>query len=84
MTQEMVFWLCFYGFFMVLTALIGYYKKNTVAGIILGYVLGPIGLILIVFSQDRRHGRCPHCHAKVDHHAYHCPSCAEKCYRQLV
>ncbi|EGU36022.1 hypothetical protein ACRZ5S_16735 [Vibrio scophthalmi] len=84
MTQEMMFWLCFYGFFMLVTALVGYHKNNTVAGILLGYVLGPIGLVLILFSQDRRHGHCPHCSAKVDRHAYHCPRCEQKCYKQLV
>ena len=84
MTQEMVFWLCFYGFFMLATALVGYHKNNIVAGILLGYVLGPIGLVLILLSQDRRHGHCPHCSAKVDRHAYHCPHCEQKCYKQLV
>ncbi|MBA5760803.1 hypothetical protein H2O73_00475 [Vibrio sp. 404] len=84
MSEEMIFWLSFYVFFMLLTTLVGIYKKNTVAGILLGYVFGPVGFILLLCSQDRRHGRCPHCTAKVDYHAYYCPSCDQKCYKQLV
>lgn len=84
MTQEMVFWLCFYGFFMVAATMVGYHKNNLIAGVLLGYVLGPIGLMLMIMSKDRRHGACPHCSAKVDLHAYYCPRCENKCYKQLV
>lgn len=84
MNEDMLFWLGFYGLFFVLTTAVGIWKNNTVAGVLLGYVLGPIGLLLLLFSHDRRHGKCPHCAAKVDRHAYHCPHCKQKCYRQLV
>ncbi|RJX71509.1 hypothetical protein DZ860_10710 [Vibrio sinensis] len=84
MSDNMVFWLSFYLFFMVVTTLVGYWKNNLVAGILLGYVLGPIGLILLLCSQDRRHGHCPHCAALVNNNAYYCPKCMQKCYKQLV
>ena len=76
----MSFWLSFYLIFMVLTTLVGIWKKNTVAGVLLGYVFGPIGFALLLLSHDRRHKPCPHCQKRVDSHAYFCHYCHEKCY----
>ncbi len=84
MDSNMVFWLSFYGCFLMLSTYIGYRKNSLVAGILLGYVLGPIGVVLMLLSQDRKYGQCPQCHAKVHHKAYFCPKCEAKCYKQLV
>ncbi|NLS12028.1 hypothetical protein HGP28_03865 [Vibrio sp. SM6] len=84
MDSPMLFWLCFYGFFLMLSAYVGYRKNNTVAGVLLGYVLGPIGLLLMFLSADRRCAHCPHCGIKVDFKAYFCPHCRQKCYKQLL
>ena len=83
MSDSMVFWLSFYVLFFVFTAYIGYRTNNLVAGVLLGYVLGPIGLVLLLLSQDRKYGRCPYCSAKVHHQAYFCHQCEKKCYKKL-
>ncbi|MBW3695771.1 hypothetical protein EK599_08695 [Vibrio sp. T187] len=80
MEYSMTFWLGFYAFFLVLSTLVGIWKKNIVAGVLLGYVFGPIGFILLLLSHDRRHKQCPHCEKKVDSRAYFCPHCTHKCY----
>ncbi|MGF1693169.1 hypothetical protein [Photobacterium kagoshimensis] len=73
-----VFWLCFYLFFFILAVAIGYHKGNLVAGILLGYVLGPIGVLLLCLSKDRKHITCPYCDAQIHKRSYFCPKCREK------
>lgn len=84
MESTMVFWLSFYSVFFLLSAMVGYYKRNVVAGVLLGYVLGPIGFILILLSKDRNHGRCPHCQSYIHVQSYFCPHCEQKCHRQVI
>ncbi|NOH47335.1 hypothetical protein F0262_04605 [Vibrio rotiferianus] len=84
MDETMVFWLGFYLFFLCLSTFVGYLKNNVIAGVLLGYVLGPIGFLLLLLSQDRKHGRCPYCQRKVNVQAYFCPHCENKCYKQLI
>ncbi len=71
----MVFWLGFYLFFFILSVAIGYHKGNLIAGVLLGYVLGPIGVALMCFSKDRKHTYCSSCHAQILQKDYFCPRC---------
>jgi len=74
----MLFWLGFYLFFFLLSTYIGYQKGNLVAGILLGYVLGPIGVICIYLSKDRKHMICQSCNSKIHVKSYFCPQCKTK------
>jgi len=56
----------------------GYWKGNLVAGILLGYVLGPIGVICIYLSKDRRHMNCNNCATRINIKSYYCPCCHAK------
>ena len=80
MEPEMLFWLSFYGFFLVLSVVVGAKKGRVIAGALLGYVLGPVGLILILCSSDKRMVPCPHCGGKTHRHSYQCQRCHEKVY----
>ncbi len=84
MESPMLFWLTFYLLFFLASSLVGYYKNQTVAGVLLGYVFGPIGLLLLLMSSDKRRGKCKHCGSMVDKHAYYCPKCKNKCFKQLI
>lgn len=84
MENAMIFWLMFYLFFFVASSMVGYYKNQTVAGVLLGYVFGPIGLLLLLMSTDKRRGKCRHCGAMVDNRSYFCPKCKSKCYNNLI
>lgn len=74
----MIFWLSFYTFFFIVSVYIGYCKGNLIAGVLLGYVLGPIGFILMCMSKDRKHIECPSCHAYIHKNSYFCPECRSK------
>lgn len=78
MTFNIIFWLCFYLFFFALSVYIGRRKGNLIAGVLLGYVLGPIGALLMYFSKDRRHVTCPSCQQLIEKNAYICPHCRSK------
>ena len=73
-----VFWFLFYLAFFCLSTYLGYQKGNLIAGILLGYVLGPIGALLIYMSKDRKHITCPSCHAEIHKRSYICPKCQVK------
>ncbi|PSU35223.1 hypothetical protein C9I99_07830 [Photobacterium lutimaris] len=75
MEFDIAFWFCFYLAFFCLSTYLGYQKGNLIAGILLGYVLGPIGALLMFMSKDRRHIECPSCHLEIDRRSYICPKC---------
>lgn len=76
--DNITFWMTFYLIILVISAFIGHVKGNTIAGFLLGYVLGPIGLMLILFSKNRRTIECHACHEKIHKHSYICPHCQTK------
>ncbi|USD58713.1 hypothetical protein J4N45_09230 [Vibrio sp. SCSIO 43140] len=80
MESETFFWLMFYASFLVATSIVGALKGRFIAGVLLGYVLGPIGLVVMLFSKDKRMLPCPHCGQKTHRHSYHCQVCHEKVY----
>ena len=73
-----VFWFLFYLAFFCLSTYLGYQKGNLIAGILLGYVLGPIGALLMYMSKDRKHISCPSCQAEINKRSYICPKCHAK------
>ncbi|MCL1140605.1 hypothetical protein [Shewanella pneumatophori] len=81
--DNILFWLGFYLVMLVLSTVIGYSKGNVVAGALLGYVLGPIGVLLLLFSKDRRMLPCPECASKIHRHSYFCPQCQQKVFKRL-
>lgn len=83
MDSDMLFWLSFYGVFFIASGVVGALKGRLIAGILLGYVLGPMGLVVILLSKDQRMIPCPHCGQKTHHHSYHCQHCNEKVYGYL-
>lgn len=80
MTQEMLFWLSFYSFFLLASILVGAIKGRLIAGVLLGYILGPIGLVLMICSHNQRMVNCPHCGKKTHRHSYQCQCCHQKVY----
>ncbi len=80
MDSEMVFWLSFYGVFFIASSAIGALKGRLIAGLLLGYVLGPVGLVIILLSKDKRMLVCPHCSEKTHRHSYYCQHCERKVY----
>lgn len=80
----MAFWLSFYLFFFLAASFVGYKKGNLIAGVLLGYVLGPIGLGLILLSKNRLKLTCPHCKSLIHKHSYFCPNCDEKVLHNLA
>ncbi|ABV85617.1 hypothetical protein Spea_0289 [Shewanella pealeana ATCC 700345] len=78
MMDNILFWLGFYIAMLIASIAIGYSKGNIVAGALLGYVLGPIGVLLLLLSKDRKMLSCPECSAKIHRHSYICPRCQQK------
>ncbi|PSW18263.1 hypothetical protein C9I98_17270 [Photobacterium sanctipauli] len=74
----MFFWFCFYLVFFCISVAIGYQKGNLIAGVLLGYVLGPVGALLMYMSKDRKHIECPECHQSIHKNSYYCPKCQHK------
>ena len=70
-----LFWFSFYAFFFFISSVIGYQKGHFIAGVLLGYVLGPIGALLMYFSKDKKHIACGSCQAEIHHKSYYCPKC---------
>ncbi len=83
MMDNIVFWLCFYLLMLLLAVIIGYCKGNIVAGVLLGYVLGPIGVIILLLSKDRKMLPCPECSHKIHRHSYQCPHCNQKVLNRM-
>ncbi|WP_037410754.1 membrane protein [Shewanella fidelis] len=81
--DNILFWLGFYLAMLVISTIIGYSKGNVVAGALLGYVLGPIGVVLLLFSKDRRMLPCPDCGCKIHRDSYLCPQCKQKVFKRL-
>jgi hypothetical protein len=77
------FWLSFYLLSMLATVGVGFWKGRVTAAVLLGYVLGPVGLLLLLLSDDKRHKFCPFCRARVYRYAYYCPRCGQKCYGHM-
>lgn len=81
--DNIVFWLSFYLLMLLASIIIGYRKGNIVAGALLGYVLGPIGVLILLFSKDRKMLPCPECGSKIHRHSYKCPKCHQKVLNRL-
>lgn len=79
-----LFWFCFYMVFLVISSVIGYQKGHFIAGVLLGYVLGPIGALLMYFSKDKKHIICPACQAEIHHKSYYCPVCRSQVRGQVT
>lgn len=54
---------------------LGEKKGQPVGGFLFGYILGPIGWLIVVLSKDLR-AKCPHCFGTVDRQATKCMHCA--------
>jgi len=60
--------------FGIVAALIGKNKGQGCLGFIVGFLLGPIGLIIMIFTRGNRR-RCPHCKELINKDASVCPHC---------
>lgn len=78
MELDICFWLSFYVIFFLISAFLGYQKGQLVAGLLLGYVLGPLGVIVMFLSKDKKHKECPYCNKTVFRNSYFCPKCHQK------
>jgi ribosomal protein L40E len=74
----MIFWLGYYLFFFSISVLIGLFKGHLIAGVLLGYVLGSAGVVLMYLSKDRKQVICSHCNASINITSYLCPECKTK------
>ena len=59
----------------IISAFIGYKKGNPLGGAFLGLVLGPIGLIIVLLSENKNRLPCPHCAEEIMKDAKICPHC---------
>ena len=64
----------------IVGAMIGAQKKMGCLGFILGILLGPIGILIVVFAGGDR-VRCPHCREWVRSDASVCPHCQREVER---
>ncbi len=74
----MMFWLGFYLLFFFSSVLIGLINGHLIAGVLLGYLLGPIGVVLMYLSKDKKHMICSHCNASINVNSCLCPQCKTK------
>ncbi|ABZ78540.1 hypothetical protein Shal_4000 [Shewanella halifaxensis HAW-EB4] len=81
--NNVLFWLSFYLLMLAVSIAIGYCKGNMVAGALLGYVLGPVGVILMLLSKNRKMLPCPECGDRIHRHTYICPHCQQKVLNRL-
>jgi predicted amidophosphoribosyltransferase len=58
----------------VVGGLIGLMNGRVLAGLVLGFFLGPIGWLIIFFLEDKRR-RCPACRGVIDPKTSICPHC---------
>lgn len=59
----------------ILGAVIGSNKGVGCLGAILGFVLGPLGLLIVVVTPDETRVECPFCREKINKAAVVCPHC---------
>jgi predicted amidophosphoribosyltransferase len=70
--------------FFVFTAwLIGRRKGQGALGMILGFLLGPIGVLAICFTRGNRKA-CPHCFSLIKRRATVCPRCTRDIPRHIL
>ena len=71
MMMEAVGWLVLFG---GAGALLGRMRGHPIFGFFIGAVIGPLGLIIILFSRNDR-WKCPACRMPVERDASICPHC---------
>lgn len=68
-------WLLFFwAFWIVLGVVLGEKKGRGAAGCLLGFFLGPLG-VLIVWAMQGNRGTCPYCREPIHVNATACPHC---------
>jgi hypothetical protein len=56
--------------------LIGSRKGNPVAGLLMGILLGPLGVVIALLSGDKNRAPCMHCAELILKKATICPHCS--------
>jgi len=64
----------------IIGAIIGQSKGQGVAGFFCGAILGPLGIVLMLFSKGNR-GECPYCKEWVKDGATVCPHCQKNIHQ---
>jgi len=54
--------------------ILGAQKGNTLVGLVLGMLLGPLGLLLVALAKDNKR-ECPQCRERIHREANVCPHC---------
>jgi hypothetical protein len=63
---------------VAISAVVGAKRGNPLGGTFLGVVLGPIGLLIVLLSEDKYRVPCPFCAEKIQKKAKICPFCRKE------
>lgn len=71
-------WLFIIGLlFGIIAGLIGHKKDRGFLGFVLGFMLGPFGILIILLIRGSRRN-CPYCKELIQHTATVCPHCQKE------
>lgn len=59
----------------IIAAIIGSKKGNPIAGLFIGLIFGPLGVLAAILSEDKNRIPCPYCAEKILKAARICPHC---------
>jgi len=67
--------LTIYSTFPIIGGLIGAKNNSIAAGVVLGLLLGPLGVLLMVMTLNNKRRECPYCYEVINNKALKCPHC---------
>lgn len=79
--MEQITWLDVLVFNSVFAIICGYMaakKGNTLAGVIVGFGFGILGVLIVLLSKDKTKAPCPSCQENISKKATICPFCRSK------
>jgi hypothetical membrane protein len=81
--SQIMFFLFIWLIFGIVGAMIGKQKGEGFLGFIIGMLLGPIGILAVLFSSGNRKV-CPACKEHIHRDATRCPHCREELKERAV
>ena len=79
MDEPFVVWLFIIWLICVaISAVVGAKRANPLGEIFLGVILGPLGLLIVLMSEDKNRVPCQFCAEKIQKKAKICPFCQKE------